>query len=108
MAAARFSINNSTNIVITAGPYIAYGIGGKTKIDTFGDIAKGNMGCERFDAGVGLGVALEYKKIIFGLESKLGLVNVGSHDLKDVAQQLGLGDFSSKNISACFTIGYKF
>ena len=30
MGAARFNISGSTNIVISAGPYLAYGIGGKT------------------------------------------------------------------------------
>ncbi|MCZ4344397.1 porin family protein, partial [Sphingomonadaceae bacterium G21617-S1] len=32
MAAARINVADNTNIVIRAGPYFAYGIGGKTSI----------------------------------------------------------------------------
>lgn len=130
LAAARIPIGERSNIVLTAGPYLAYGVGGrttididekqipsstgfvtfggKTKVDTFGDIGKGNLGCERFDAGVGLGVAFEYGKITIGAESQLGLVNMGSSELKDASEQMGLGTFSSKNFSAFLSVGYNF
>ena len=54
---------------MNAGPYFACGIAGKTKfdlgndterkVDTFGDDA-----LKRFDAGLGVGVALEFGRII--------------------------------------------
>ena len=31
MMAARFNVANNTNIVVSAGPYMAYGVGGKTR-----------------------------------------------------------------------------
>ncbi len=37
MAAARFNVADNTNIVVNAGPYLACGIAGKTKIDLGND-----------------------------------------------------------------------
>ena len=81
MAAARFNVADNTNLVVNAGPYFACGIAGKTKFDlgnntehkenTFGD-----DGLKRFDAGLGVGVALEFGKIIAGLDGQFGLVDV--------------------------------
>ena len=31
MMAARFNVANNTNIVVSAGPYMACGVGGKTR-----------------------------------------------------------------------------
>ena len=44
------------------------------KLNTFGGMTDGNMGCKRFDAGVGLGIAYEYRRIVVDLEGQLGLV----------------------------------
>ena len=41
------------------------------KVDTFGDDA-----LKRFDAGLGVGVALEFGRIIAGLDGQFGLVDV--------------------------------
>ena len=61
---------------------MAYGVGGKTKIDGVSEKADtfGDDGLKRFDAGLGLGVAFEFGNIV-----------VGAH-----------------NLSALATIGYKF
>ena len=75
-----FNVADNTNLVVNAGPYLACGIAGKSKMDmgnveykedTFGDDA-----LKRFDAGLGVGVALEFGKIIAGLEGQFGLVDV--------------------------------
>lgn len=107
---------------------MSYGVGGKTSVDvwlpipsstglqkvhqkyklnTFGSITDGNMGCKRFDAGVGLGIAYEYRRIVVGLEGQLGLVKIhdGFSDLIDMKE---LEDNALKNLSAFVTIGYKF
>ena len=128
MMAARFNVANNTNIVVSAGPYMAYGVGGKTSVDvwlpipgttgiqtvhkeyklnTFGSITDGNMGCKRFDAGVGLGIAYEYRRIVVGLEGQLGLVKIhdGFSELIDIKE---LEDNALKNLSAFVTVGYKF
>lgn len=99
MGAARFNVADNTNLVVSAGPYLAYGVGGKFKIeegnveyktDTFGDDA-----LKRFDAGLGVGVALEFGKIIAGLDGQFGLVDV---------QKAG----NPKNMNFSIVVGYKF
>ncbi len=67
MAAARFKVGKSTNFVVNAGPYVAYGVGGKTKFsahykgeqasikfNSFGNIDKVTVeaGGESFDVTV--------------------------------------------------------
>lgn len=104
MAAARFNVANNTNIVVSAGPYFAYGVGGKAKTEanilgsrtkvkesTFGDDA-----FDRFDAGLGIGVAAEFGKIIAGIDGQFGLVKVTD------------GDDAPKNINFSISVGYKF
>ena len=60
------------------------------KVDTFGDDA-----LKRFDAGLGVGVALEFGRIIAGLDGQFGLVDV---------QKLG----NPKNMNFSIVVGYKF
>ena len=99
MAAARFNVADNTNLVVNAGPYFACGVAGKTKADmgnveykedTFGDDA-----LKRFDAGLGVGVALEFGRIIAGLDGQFGLVDV---------QKVG----NPKNMNFSIVVGYKF
>lgn len=104
MAAARFNVADNTNIVVSAGPYFACGVGGKTrtKMDIGGsktDIKEktfGENGFDRFDAGLGIGVAAEFGRFIAGLDGQFGLVKVA-----DI-------DGSPKNINCAITIGYRF
>lgn len=99
MAAARFNVANNTNVVINAGPYLACGIAGKQKLDmdnvVYKDDTFGDDGLKRFDAGLGVGVALELGKIIVGLDGQFGLVDV---------QKLG----NPKNMNFSIVLGYKF
>ena len=60
------------------------------KADTFGD-----DGLKRFDAGLGLGVAFEFGKIVVGVETGTSFTKVAS-------------GASAYNLSALATIGYKF
>lgn len=93
-----------TKVVLHAGPYIAYGVGGEIKgkesgvtvaIDTFdGDI--GLM--KRLDAGLGLGVSTEFVPILLDLGWDMGLINVARDS----------GNESVKNQNAYLTIGYRF
>lgn len=108
MAAARFAIADNMNIVISAGPYLAYGIGGKlkvkatasyegesasetTKTDIFGD-----DGFDRFDFGLGVGAALEINKFFVGLNGEFGLTKLVD------------GDGAPKNTNFSIGVGYKF
>lgn len=102
MAAARFYVGDYTSIVVSAGPYVAYGIGGKTKTK-LGDIPEvsvntfGDYGAKRFDTGLGVGVAGEFGRIILGVEGQLGLIKVAD-----------VGNASPKNLNLSITLGYKF
>lgn len=93
-----------TKVVLHAGPYIAYGVGGEIKgkqsgvtvaIDTFdGDIGL----LKRFDAGLGLGVGAEFGPILLDLGWDMGLINVARDS----------GDESVRNQNAYLSVGYKF
>lgn len=113
MVAARFAIDRNTHILVSAGPYGAWGIGGKTKalgywssssstpdwdadnvieIDTFG---KDGLDLHRFDYGVGIGVAVEYQHYMIGVDGQLGLCKLQK-------------DLIGKNLTGFVTVGYKF
>ena len=97
MGAARFNVADNTNLVVSAGPYLAYGVAGKAKdgvesVKTFSD--KG-LDFKRFDAGLGVGVALEFGRIIAGLDGQFGLVDVQSFT-------------NPKNMNFSIVVGYKF
>ena len=106
MAAARFDVANNTNVVINAGPYLACGIAGKSKVDMgnveykiagvkedfFGD----NGGGKRFDFGLGVGVAYEINRFFVDLTGEFGLTKV--YDASG----------SPKNLNFSIGVGYKF
>lgn len=87
---------------VNAGPYFAYGLGGKTKYelnhkdykhDTFDD---GRL--KRFDFGLGFGVgATVMTKFTVNLGYELGLTNISDAKGDDI-----------KNRNAFLTVGYKF
>lgn len=109
-AAYKLEVTPTMKIVFNAGPYFAFGVGGKSKlsgsitdedfgyfegsgkVDTFGD--KGIL--NRFDFGLGGGVGAEFGQIFVGLKYELGLSDIGKEDL------------SYKNRSASLTVGYRF
>lgn len=112
MAAIRLPVSRHTDVMISAGPYAGWGIGGKTKalgyraslsrpdwdsgniieLDTFGDE---DLNLRRFDYGIGAGMAIEYHCYILGVEARLGL--------NKLQEELG-----AKNLTAFITLGYKF
>ena len=96
-----------------AGPYGAWGIGGKTKalgyswsssstpdwntgnvveINTFG---KDGLDLRRFDYGVAIGLSVEYRHYVIGVEGRLGLCKLQK-------------ELQGKNITGFVTAGYKF
>lgn len=95
MAAVRFAVTEyGQNVVIKAGPYAAYGVGGKTKVgSTSWNSFEKNTGAKRFDFGLGCGVAYEINQFFVDLTGEVGLANT-------------LG--SSKNINFALGVGYKF
>jgi hypothetical protein len=89
-------------LLLHAGPYVAYGIGGKAKvsyngesesIDIFGD----NTDLKRLDYGIGVAAGLDFGRLALQLGYDLGLANIADSD-----------DDSAKNGSVFLTVGYKF
>ena len=102
--AYKIDVTPGTKVVLHAGPYIAYGIGGKAKagtleMDTFKDDAKLNVfnGLKPFDAGLGLGVGAEFGPILVDIGWDMGLTNLARASNVDV-----------KNQNAYISLGYKF
>ncbi|WP_294545827.1 porin family protein [uncultured Bacteroides sp.] len=121
MAAVRFAVSDNMNVVVSAGPYLAYGIGGKYKMEysISGDLQgldpedifdyagiepkeeydifkKDGMDAKKFDFGLGVGVALEINKFFVGLNGEFGLTKLSD------------GDKAPKNTNFSIGVGYKF
>ena len=79
MAAFHMRATDSFDLVFTAGPYVAVGVNGKTEYEqndvttswkTFKDAdGVGWDGFRRFDAGIGVGVALDFPHWIVGVDA---------------------------------------
>ena len=108
--AYKIDVTPGTKVVLHAGPYVAYGIGGKRKIDSeFTDILKPifgepevntfdkDFGYKPFDAGLGLGVGAEFGRILVDLGWDMGLTNISRFDSGNVKTQ-----------NAYLSLGYKF
>lgn len=98
--AYKIDVMPGTKVVLHAGPYAAYGIGGKIKygsieIDTFDK----DSALKPFDAGVGLGVGAEFGVFLIDLGWDMGLINI-ARDEGD--------DGSIKTQNAYLSLGYKF
>ena len=96
LGAYRFNLNDSWNITVKAGPYFAYGVDGKFKVeDQELDIYK-DTNAKRFDVGADIGVDFEYHRFVFGAEYEIGFADMSS------------GDNTIKNMAFYLTVGYKF
>lgn len=104
--AYKIDVMPGTRVVLHAGPYAAYGVGGSRKADVgnltaewdvdkiFGD---GARQYKPFDAGAGIGVGAEFGAILVDLGWDMGLINISNNDSGSV-----------KNQNAYLSIGYKF
>jgi hypothetical protein len=117
----KINISKLAEIRVNAGPYIAYGIGGKETIkesttpssviedekftsDTFGDEdrRRSPYNLKRQDYGISLGCGVKYKKVILGFDYEVGLLNI-SRPGKDETSPLPV-DYRNRNLS--LTVGY--
>jgi hypothetical protein len=112
-AQLKFGFENM-KVMVQAGPYLGYGLGGKMKVwvdgkkvDIDDDHAKIEMGGDEkkhwlkaFDFGVGVGAGLELGSIQIALAYQLGLMNI-EHIEKDAKN-------STKNNGLALTLTYKF
>lgn len=120
--AYKLNVKKDFNIVFGAGPYLGYGIGGRTtqklnkgswsegvteiSWNTFGDgifdetrdWLRGTT-LKRLDIGVGANVNFEYRQFILGIGYEQGLKNIAEQDNRQ--------NLDYKNNSFQFSIAYK-
>ena len=108
MATATVPLPGDFKMSIGVGPYLAVGVGGKVtasvdggrgnsideSYNVFGD-GEDEGGMRRFDAGLGVDLNFEVKRIIFGLDTRFGLAKP-------------FEDVKTHNLSAQFVVGYRF
>ncbi len=84
-AGYKFNLTNNLDISIAVGPYLAYGVGGKSTIkeyDIDGNVTEskadvfGKDKWKRFDAGFSALLGAEYKKVSFNIGYDFGMVNI--------------------------------
>ena len=93
--AYKIDVTPGTKVVLHAGPYVAYGIGGKAKLgiietNTFDE----NSLFKPFDAGAGLGVGAEFGMFLVDIGWDMGLINISranSGNIKTQNAYLSLG-----------------
>lgn len=107
MAAFHMSATDNFDLVFTAGPYIACGVNGKTEVETddittswktFKDANVERVqvweGLRRFDAGIGIGAALDFPHWVVGVDADFGLCK--------------LYENGPRNFDLFFSAGFKF
>lgn len=108
LAAYKFNISDNTKFVINAGPYLAFGLGGKCKFDEGGDykLFKGEDGEDaeysRFDLGIQYGIGLEIgEHYLVNLTGQNGFIS--PFDYPD-----GYDGDKPKNMTFSIGVGYRF
>ena len=98
--AYKFSLGESSNFFVQAGPYLAYALSGKSKYgDESEDIDFEADGIKRMDFGLGIGAGIELGPIVPSVSYQLGLSNLND-DSED--------DTTVKNKVLQFSIAYMF
>lgn len=112
LASYRYNINDNLRWEFNAGPYFAFGVGGKLKDEwTVTTIDRRNStieayedeedffddGINSFDMGIALGTGFTVNKFYFGIQYEIGMTNIYDSS-----------DYSMKNSNFTFNIGYNF
>lgn len=114
MAAYKFHLEDNIKLALSAGPYLAYGIGGKWKeeytysgsTDKYKDDVFGSESDvenedaftnKRVDFGLGVGAALEVNHFLVSLNASWGLVKLKEYEYS-----------KAKNVCYSLSVGYKF
>jgi len=111
----RIPLHHSNALLLAAGPYFAYGIGGNSNMtktvndsstkQTLSSFGNDGLNLRRFDFGLGNGIYFEHKHFFTGLHYELGLVNME----KTFDDSFWVGALLGKhNLSYNFDIGYRF
>lgn len=102
LAAYKFNISDNTKFVINAGPYLAFGLGGKYKYDEGGDVKifkdyDKKKGWKRFDLGIQYGIGLELNdRYLINLTGQNGFISPAD------------GGENPKNMTFSIGVGYRF
>ncbi len=99
----RPHIGENTRLHLSAGPYVACGVGGKmkfnkVKVDIFGD----DELVKRFDGGISFSGGFSIKRFYIGMGYDLGLVNIESKSSDSAAVVVGA---SSETYNRNFWVG---
>lgn len=108
----NFNIGEETNVYVAFGPYLGFGLSGKSKVyasylgqseSSEENVIWGNDPnndyLKRFDFGLTFGAGIEFKKYMFGISYDLGLTNISAYQEDDT---------SLKNRVLKFSLGYRF
>lgn len=76
--AYKFSLNETSNFFVEAGPYLAYALSGKDKTgSTTEDVVFGGAdNNKRFDFGLGFGPGVQFGPMVASVNYQIGLVKV--------------------------------
>lgn len=100
-AAYKMNVGSDTKFVFQAGPYVAYGLGGKATFKDGVDKQEVNSFStgfiKNFDFGFGVGAGVEFGHIVTKLGYEFGVINV-------VDSEIG----KLQNRNAYLTLGYQF
>ncbi len=112
----NIALTTEKKMFFTAGPYLAYGVGGKTQLAAtilYGDMIDstpleeqtfGGRGLRKLDYGLGAGVGIDLGEAIVGLTYELGLRNIGPENIV----YLPFYDNSYRNRNLSLTVGFRF
>jgi hypothetical protein len=98
--AYRIDVSPGTRVVFHAGPYIAYGVDGTIRRN--GGDRTDAFGCrttqfQPFDWGLGIGVGVEFNRILVGIGWDFGLFEISNRS----------GE-RARNQNAFLSVGYRF
>lgn len=106
LAAYKFDIADNMKFVINAGPYLAFGLGGKNKEHWDGGesykLFKGDDGWKRFDLGLQYGIGLELsERYLINLTGQNGFIC-------PIDFPSGYKGDKPKNMTFTIGVGYRF
>lgn len=112
LAAAKFDVSDNMKFVVNAGPYLAFGLGGKEKYEV-GDVSESykvfskeegedEALMKRFDLGLQYGIGLELsEKYLINLTGQYGFIS--PYNYPD-----GYDGDKAKNLAFMISVGYRF
>jgi len=111
----NISLSPDTKLFAKAGPYLAYGVGGKTRLEghiIYGDAIDtqpleeptfGDRGLRKFDYGLGAGLGIDLGEVILEVNYELGLKDIAPVETRYIP----FYDSSYKNRNLFLSISFK-